>query len=117
MGMVRRTPSVRSQKFPPAIAASATTLSRLIAASASMMTAAAVTKSPVPTAPAARKTIVAAPPGAHVEGDDNQRPGRDEFDQRYLEKGVGEREHAEPQRDRADRAEHDRAARFLRRQP
>src|SRR5271165_2523456 len=45
MGMLRRTPIASSQRLPPAIAASATTLSRLIAASASMMTAAADMKS------------------------------------------------------------------------
>ena len=67
--------------------------------------------------PGGRKTIVAAAPGAHVEGDDDQRPGGDEFDQRHVEKRVGEREHSEPQRDRADRAQYHRAARFLHRQP
>ena len=64
-----------------------------------------------------RGTFVAGLPGAHVEGDDDQRPRRDELDQRHGEKGVGEGEHAEPQRDRPDRAEHHRTARFLRRQP
>ena len=47
MGMLMRTPMASSQKLPPAIAASATTLSRLIVASASTMTAAAEMKSPV----------------------------------------------------------------------
>ena len=64
-----------------------------------------------------RGAFAAGLPGAHVEGDDDQRPRRDELDQGHGEKGVGEGEHAEPQRDRPDRAEHHRAARFLGRQP
>ena len=42
---------------------------------------------------------------AHIERDHDQRPGGDQLDHRHIEKGVGEKEHAEPQRYRADDSE------------
>ncbi len=117
MGMLKRTPSASSQKLPPAIAASATTLSRLIVASASMMTAAAETKSPAVPALADRPAVVVASLGPHIERDDDEHPCADELDQRHVEQGVGEQDHDEPEHDRADRAEKDRAARVVGRQP
>ncbi len=103
--MLIRTPSVRSQKLPPAIAASATTLSRLIAASANMMTTAAERKSCAPARRPAASAADAASCSAHVEGDDQEHPGADELHQRHAEQRIGEEEHRQPEHDRPGGAE------------
>ena len=112
MGIISRTPITSSHGSPPAIAATATTLSRLMAASASAITTAADIRSVgEPTELANVDIVIHAEP--EVERDDHERPGGHKLDQRHPKQRVGEEDQEEPQNDRPAGAERQRAARVL----